>query len=285
MLRVKLRFTLTVIGLVALLVGSTIRSEENTQAKENVPASLQVEIKDNLEGATKANVDKMLEEARKKAASMSAADIEAKTLEKSEMIQVPGNIHVEEGQQAAQQAADQYSAPQSQKRLQCEQSTIQQQVFGANTEVDPGKPGKLSASETIYLFISSSMPEEVVHTYLMKAARAGDKRIIPVMYGLVQGIANKAINAEYFNRVLLEDLECRDKQGDICKRIQVPVQVNSPLFKQYNVTQVPTVVYASGENSWSVQGDSALDYLLEQINREAHSPALSSLIDSMRGAH
>ena len=285
MLRVNLRLALPVIGLVALLTGSAIRSEENPQAKENVPASLQVEIKDQLEGATKANVDKMLEEARKKAASMSAADIEAKTLEKSEMIQVPGNIHAEEGRKAAQQAADQYSAPQSQKRLQCEQSRIQQQVFGAKKEEEPGKPGKLSASETIYLFISGSMPEEVVHTYLMNAASTGDKRIIPVMNGLVQGLGNKMIMAEYFSRVLREDLECQDKQGDICKRIQVPIQVNSPLFKQYNVTQVPTVVYASGENSWSVQGDSALDYLLEQINREAHSPALSSLIDSMRGVH
>ena len=276
MLRIKMRLALPVIGLVALLVGNCI------QAEEKVPASLQVEIKDTLEGATKANVDKVLEEARIKAASMSAAGEAAKAEDKSTM-QIPKNIHAEEGRQAAQQAADQHSAPQSQKQLQCEQSRIQQQVFGTKTEEAPGKLGTLSASETIYLFISSSMPEEVVHTYLMKAASTGDKRIIPVMYGLVQGIGNKVITAEYFNRVLREDLECRDKQGDICKRIQVPIQVNSPLFKQYSVTQVPTVVYASGENSWSVQGDSALDYLLEQINREAHSPALSSLIDSMRG--
>lgn len=284
MLRVKMRLALTVIGLVALLTGSAIRSEENPQAKENVPASLQVEIKDQLEGATKANVDKMLEEAREKAASISAAGVAAKAEEKSTM-QIPKNSHAEEGRQAAQQAADQYSTPQYQKRLQCEQSRIQQQVFGAKKEENPGKPGTLSASETIYLFISSSMPEEVVHTYLMKVASTGDQRIIPVMYGLVQGLGNEVITAEYFNRVLREDLECRDKQGDICKRIQAPIQVNSLLFKQYSVTQVPTVVYASGENSWSVQGDSALDYLLEQINREAHSPALSSLIDGMRGAH
>ena len=279
MLRVNLRFALPLIGLVALLVGNCI------QAEEMAPVSLQGEIKDNLEGATKGNVDKLLEEARIRAADMNAADIEAKTQEKPAAIQIPKNIHAEEGQQAAQQAADQYSAPHSQKRLQCEQSRIQQQVFGAKKEEAPGKPGNLSASETIYLFISSSMPEEVVHTYLMKAASTGDKRIIPVMYGVVQGIGDKAITAEYFNRVLREDLECRDKQGDICKRIQVSIQVNSPLFRQYNVTQVPTVVYANGENSWSVQGDSALDYLLEQINREAHSPALSSLIDSMRGVH
>jgi len=278
MLRVMFRNVLSIFTLAALLVGNGI------QAEEKAPASLQVEIKDNLEGATKANVDKMLEEARLKAASISAAGVAAKAEEKSTM-QIPKNIHAEEGRQAAQQAVDQHSAPQSQKRLQCEQSRIQQQVFGAKQEEDPGKSGTLSASETIYLFISSSMPEEVVHTYLIKAASTGDKRIIPVMNGLVQGIGNKAITAEYFSRVLQEDLECRDKQGDICKRIQVSIQVNSPLFRQYSVTQVPTVVYVSDENSWSVQGDSALDYILEQINREAHSPALSSLIDSMRGAH
>lgn len=284
MLRVNLRLALPAIGLVVLLTGNAIRSEENIQAEGNAPASLLGDIKNNLEGATKTKVDKVLEEARIKAASMSAADVAAKAEEKSTM-QIPENIHAEEGRQAAQQAAGQYFAPQSQKRLQCKQSRIQQQVFGAKTEENPGKPGTLSASETIYLFISSSMPEEVVHTYLMKVASTGDQRIIPVMYGLVQGLGNKAITAEYFNRVLREDLECRDKQGDICKRIQVPVQVNSPLFKQYSVTQVPTVVYASGENSWSIQGDSALDYLLEQINREAHSLELSSLIDRMRGAH
>jgi hypothetical protein len=269
MLRVIFRNVFSIFILAAFLVGNGILAEEKA------PASLQGEIKDNLEGTTKTNVDKVLEEARIKAASMSSADVAAKAEEKSAM-QIPKNIHAEDGQQAARQAADQYSAPQTQKRLQCEQSRIQQQVFGAKTEEATDKSGTLSASETIYLFLSSSMPEEVVHTYLMKVASTGDQRIHPVMYGLVQGLGNKAITAEYFNRVLREDLECRDKQGDICKRIQAPIQVNSLLFKQYSVTQVPTVVYASGENFWSVQGDTALDYLLEQINREAHSPALSS---------
>lgn len=275
------------IGLVVFLAGTSVPPVHGgcgCSVEENSPAAPQREIKDNLGEAAKADVSKVLEEARIKAEGINTADIEAKAQGQSATMQVPANTQAEAGQQAAQKAANQFYAPQTQKKQQDERSRIQQQVFGAKTE-EPEKPGTLSATEKIYLFLSSSIPEETVRAYLISVAHTGDNKIVPVMYGFVQGIQNKAVTAEYFNRVQREDGDCQDKQGDICKRLQVPIQINSRLFKQYNISQVPAVVYANGENSWSAQGDSALDYLLEQINRDAHSPALSSLITGMRGTH
>ena len=272
----RMKSALLFLGFVVFLAGTSACAED-------IPPM--PEIKDHLDNATKAGVAKILAEARAKAESMNAADIEAKAQDKAATMQVPINTHAEEGQQSAQKAADQFYAPETQKKQQCEQTRIQQQVLGVKKEEEPKKPGTLSGTEKVYLFLSSSMPEDTVRAYLISVDRAGENGIVPVMYGFVQGINNKAAMAGYFNRIQQEDKDCQDKQGDICKRLQVPIKINSELFRRYNISQVPAVVYANGENSWSVQGDSPLDYLLEQINRDAHSPSLSSLIIRMRGAH
>lgn len=140
----------------------------------------------------------------------------------------------------------------------------------------------LGSDETVYVFLSSSMPQSTVRAYLHQIAAAKDGQVIPVMYGLVEGIAKIPAAADYFSRILQVDGQCQDAPGALCDRLPVEIRINPMLFKQYGITAVPSVVYVNGENWWSIQGDAALDYLLETINREASSPAMDELLTSLR---
>ena len=78
------------------------------------------------------------------------------------------------------------------------------------------------------------------------------------------------------------DAQCQDAPGAPCDRFPIEILVNPMLFKKYSITSVPSVVYAKGDDWWSVQGDSTLDYLLEKINQDANSPAVEGLITTIR---
>ena len=76
---------------------------------------------------------------------------------------------------------------------------------------------------------------------------------------------------------------CRDTATITCERVQVPLRINPALFRQYQISAVPTLVYDNGSRAWSVQGEAQLAVLLERIHKAANSPALACLIASLRG--
>ena len=197
-------------------------------------------------------------------------------------IQLPENAHQQKGQEAAQQTAKEYASPSFQEKLRCQMERIhngspQKQTITAN------KKGSLSAQESVYLFLSSSMPESAVNRYLLDINRIGEQRIMPVLFGLPQGLEGKRLNAEYFSRVMLADPQCRDKPKSPCRRLAMPLKVNPELFTRYNITEVPTLVYDNKQNSWSIQGEAELVYLLEKIGQAASLPAFADIITRLRG--
>lgn len=136
--------------------------------------------------------------------------------------------------------------------------------------------------EAVYVFISSSMPESTIRAYFNQITATKESKIAPVMYGLAKGLGNKSESAQYLSRIMQVDAQCQDAPGAPCDRFPIEILVNPMLFKKYSITSVPSVVYAKGDNWWSVQGDSTLDYLLEKINQDANSPAVEGLITSIR---
>ena len=111
----------------------------------------------------------------------------------------------------------------------------------------------------------------------------GDELIVPVFAGLPHGIDNWPGNTRFFQQVLQAESTCRDTATNTCERLQVPLRINPVLFRQYGVTEVPTLVYDNGSRTWSVQGEAQLAVLLERMNTAANSPVLDSLIASLRG--
>jgi type-F conjugative transfer system pilin assembly protein TrbC len=196
-----------------------------------------------------------------------------------------------EGKKAADKAMEGFNSKKNQDKLREAKARVQERIAsrasqaGASLLIQPqAAPLQQNASkDKVYVFLSSSMPEEAVNACIAQAARYGDGRIIPVFYGFPGGLANKRAAGSYFAHMMQESLACKDTQDLRCPRSRIRMKVNPALFQQYGITRVPTVVYTNGEDSWALGGDATLGYLLEKINGEARSPFLAQVIKKIEG--
>jgi type-F conjugative transfer system pilin assembly protein TrbC len=216
-------------------------------------------------------------------------DVIEKARRQAGKMTLPVNKHTEAGQLEAEWSARIFQSPKFQEKLLCEQRRLEQEMFadvvsGNKSSGHERKADNSPATIKIYLFLSSSVPEETFRAYIATIARIEEAEIVPVLRGLAKGMDFQA-SAGYFNRILLEDLDCRDTRETKCRRYQVPVKIDPFLFDRYGITRVPTLVYVGDKDTFLIQGDAGLVFLLERINREAHSHELIDLIDKLRGGH
>ena len=206
---------------------------------------------------------------------------------------VPANRFVGEGTKAARQMANTFHSLEFQDRLRCEQERLEKEVFeqyispwkktGQQTVAKQrGLQGSLEVGEKVYLFLSSSVPDETVHAYVGAVEKVAEPHLFLVMRGVVGGLESKE-SVQYFSRILKKDPSCRDTKQR-CPRYEISIKIASNLFTRYGIDRVPAVVYSDGKSSFLIQGDVALDYLLERINREAGSESLADLIKKIRGS-
>jgi type-F conjugative transfer system pilin assembly protein TrbC len=213
----------------------------------------------------------------------------------AEKMNLPVNQYGEQGLKAAEETASLFHSPEFQERVQCEQQRLEKEVFADYTKPwkkktrqratkQKGSVGSLAAGEKVYLFISSSIPDETVHAYIAALDKAGGPHLSLVMRGFVGGMARARARKgqSYFGRILKKELDCSRTQTP-CDRYQVPIRLKPSLFTKYGITRVPAVIYEHDKNSFLIQGNAGLDYLLERINQEAKSTGLTSLIKKMRG--
>lgn len=199
-------------------------------------------------------------------------------------MQMPVNIHQEAGMRAARAAAAQFAAPAFQKQLQCEQARIETEILAGARKTETPVPvqprGPLAMEEKLYLFVSSSMPETTVHTYVQAVQALSEPNLVMAMNGLVPGERE-----QYLLRITKQELHCTDQldTGNICERYRLPIAIRPALFAHYRILQVPAVVYARGEDAWKISGDASLAHLLDQLNRHAGSPGLDRLIQTLHG--
>lgn len=211
-----------------------------------------------------------------------------------ETMNLPVNKYQAQGLKAAEQAAATFHSPAFQRKVEAEQQRLAKGVFKTytqpwqkETDVIQESAAALSEKEKIYLFFSSSVPVETIHSYLATIASVGGSNVIPVMFGLVKGLANVQSSNEFFGKILKEDPACRDQMHPqkLCRRFQLEIRVNPTLFSKYGITQVPAVVYENETGTFVIEGDAGFTYLLERINREAKSPSLAKFIRTIQSTH
>ena len=224
----------------------------------------------------------VLAEERKEAGELVEKAVE-KARKLSKTMHMPENAHNDKGQEAAQQTAKEYNSPEFQHKLRCQMERIQQSGPQQEQAMKTQDNSTLTAQESVYLFLSSSVPETVVNRYLIDIGRTGEQRIVPVLFGLPDGMAGKRLNADYFSRVMQADPECQDTPKSACQRLAVTLRINPELFARYTINEVPALVYDNGQDSWSIQGDTELAYLLEKVGKAANSPALAGISTRLRG--
>lgn len=224
----------------------------------------------------------VLAEERKEAGELVEKAVE-KARKLSETMHLPENAHNDKGQEAAQQTAKEYNSPEFQQKLRCQIERIQQSGPQQEQAIAPQGKGTLTAQESVYLFLSSSLPELVVNRYLIDIGRTGEQRIVPVLFGLPEGLEGKRINADYFSRVMQADPKCQDTPKSPCQLLAVLLKVNPGLFSRYNISEVPALVHDNGQDSWSIHGEAELAFLLEKMSKAANNPALAGISARLRG--
>jgi conjugal transfer pilus assembly protein TrbC len=215
------------------------------------------------------------------------AEIEAKK------ITLPINRYTDAGLQAAEETSQVFYSPEFQERVRSEEQRLEQEVFADHIKPWKTKHSKvrrqveqtstLADTEKVYLFFSSSLPDQTAQAYIRAVARAGDSNLVPVMRGWVNDMANPKANTEYFSRILQKDPACQSTNKP-CEHYEVGINLQPELFTTYGITQVPAVVYVNDKATYQIKGDAGLDYLLERINRDAQSETLDHLIQKIRGS-
>lgn len=201
-------------------------------------------------------------------------------------MEIPVNKYHKAGEKAARESTRVFNSPEFQEKLRCEQQRLKEQVL-SDYAPEPEKrdisiPGKLAENEKLYLFFSSSIPDETIHTYLAAMEGLEESDMTMVMKGFVPDERGR-----YLIRIAQKDQSCRDRMQQknpvACERFKTPIKIQPSLFDRYMVTQVPAVVYEHEGQAWKITGDAELAYLVERINQEAKSPGLSSLVTALLG--
>ena len=223
------------------------------------------------------------EAARDQAAGLAVEKVVDTARAAATAIALPAHRQAAAGAAAARQVMERFTAPTVQERLQGEQAKVAEALKATQADDPKEKTSQLATSEHLYLFLSSSMPEDALRRLLAGIAGLGGEQIVPVFAGLPHGLDDWPSNTRFFQRVLQKEPTCRDTAANTCERVQVPLRINPALFRQYTVTAVPTLVYDNGSRIWSVQGEAELTVLLERMHTAANSPSLGSLLTSLRG--
>lgn len=206
------------------------------------------------------------------------AEIEA------EKMKIPVNTVHEEGLKAAQEALKTYESPDFQEKISCEQQRLREEVFSEstkNSETDEPLPGKLAQDEKVYLFLSSSIPDDTVRSYLEAVEKLNDQNIFLLMKGYVPGERTK-----YLVRITKKDQNCVDQlqreKPVVCERFENPIKIKPALFDRFEITRVPALCHEKNKATCKITGDAGLNYLLERINREVKSPGLKGMVTALQ---
>ena len=223
------------------------------------------------------------EAARDQAAGLAVEKVVDKARAAATAMALPAHRQTAAGAAAARQVMERFTAPAVQERLQGEQAKVAEALKATQADEPKEHTSELATSEHLYLFLSSSMGEDALRRLLAGIAGLGGEQIVPVFAGLPHGLDDWPGNTRFFQRVLQKKPTCRDTATKTCERLQVGLRINPALFRQYQISAVPTLVYDNDSRTWSVQGEAELVVLIERINTAANSPALCSLITSLRG--
>ena len=214
---------------------------------------------------------------------------------------IPKNRYEDEMHAEAGTLDAYYHSDEFQERIKSETERIEAQVFGEDfarfypDNVKISGKGKLSDSERVYIFISTSMPLQTVRNYVASVVRLGDPRIVMVLRGFVDGMTRIQPTIRFVADALKRSPSCAPADGE-CEMLPINLVVDPLLYRRYAIDRVPAVVFAKGvrnENpglsegdgkntevtgSYTIYGDASLEYILQAIARESGDASLNKLL-------
>jgi len=150
----------------------------------------------------------------------------------------------------------------------------------------------LADDERVYIFISSSMPEDTIRAYAKDLEKLG-KHAVLVMRGAIGGLKYIRPTAEWSTRILKKNPYCERE----CETFKTKIIIDPFLFRKYSINRVPAVVYTRGiqnidgsseglikNNSvfWVSYGDVALGYHLKVIAEKSQNNNLLKISELLQ---
>lgn len=225
-------------------------------------------------------------------------------------IAIPDNRFMQYGKSEAEKTVKTYQSSEFQEKLRKETDRVKTQIFGLRSDsiensaetaqYSKGQGRVFSPNERVYIFISSSVPTETLRAYLHDINKVGDPNIIMVMRGFIGGMKYLKPTQRFIASLQKVDPLC-DGTKEKCKMMAGNLIVDPLLFRKYNVSQVPAIVYASNvilkdsgqsegqesnvsvSESFTLSGDVPLSFALNSIYKEAKSDSLKkaqTILDS-----
>ena len=213
----------------------------------------------------------------------------------------------DEALKRASAAAKMFYSEQYQSRLNREMERIKSDLFAMgekeNNEIiyrDALKAPEQSLGQGsyLYIFISSSLPENTIRAYVQDVALLNEQNTIIILRGMIGQPAKLKETAKYIKKIIQKDPECEKK----CKVYKVRFSIDPKLFEKYGVTEAPTFVYARGVKTmrqntgdetedksvgefYKLKGDVSIEYALEIFRRETKEKELERLLGHLKAEY
>jgi type-F conjugative transfer system pilin assembly protein TrbC len=213
-------------------------------------------------------------------------------------------ISNDEAESRANEAAKKFYSEQYQSKLNKEMGRIKADLFNVGEKENNAiiYPDAIKTSEHslnkesyLYIFISSSLPQNTIRAYVQDVALLKEQNIMIVLRGMIGQPAKLKETAKYVKRIIQKDPECQKK----CKVYKARFSIDPQLFEKYGITEVPAFVYdqhvktmkpdigrETGKKNideyYKMKGDVSLEYALELFRRETKEKELEKLISKFR---
>ena len=210
----------------------------------------------------------------------------------------------DEALKRASAAAKMFYSEQYQSRLNREMERIKTDLFAIggkeNNEIiyhDATKTPEQSLGQYsyLYIFISSSLPENTIRAYVQDVALLNEQNTIIILRGMIGQPAKLKETAKYIKKIIQKDPECEKK----CKVYKVRFAIDPALFGKYNITEAPAFVYDrnvktmrqnTGNDTedksvgefYKLKGDVSIEYALEIFRRETKEKELEKLLGHLK---
>jgi len=105
----------------------------------------------------------------------------------------------------------------------------------------------LDDDEVIYVFVSSSMPAEVIRRYVAESEKI-DGKVYFVLRGGVEGLTYIRPTVKWIAEMLKKDKNCDLRsflEGEGCDMYEREFWIQPLLFRQFKIDKVPAVVYVN----------------------------------------
>ena len=206
---------------------------------------------------TKAFVEKAKEHAGEQGIIDSEATKKAMETarELAKTITIPENKHSAAGKKAAKETNAVYRSKAFQDKVNGYENWEALVPGAKKAKKEQEAKDILADSEKIYLFLSSSVPEASFQGYM--AYLDGVPEVVPVMKGIVGGLSkeNKRERVKWWSKVLKKDTICKEPEARSearCEKFKIPITIKPAIFNQYEITEVPALVYTRGDEIFQI---------------------------------